>query len=243
MRVGVVRRGKYGDRLIDTIKKHTDFEVVSASIPEDLPSFIEDPESFMQEVGLDMSVFKSDMMILYTLHPDVTPEVVRMAGSRGVKAVVIPGGMSKAGTLSELREISRKYGIFIEVDEICCTLQESGIPALDEFSRRLGRPELKIISEDGIVKDVEVVRGSPCGGTWHSAAGLVGKTVGEVPSLAGLLCQQYPCRAVRGTPGGIHTSGDLHKDAAERALGLKCDLKIPPQSRSIRIRGGEIEAV
>ncbi|MFZ3149882.1 MAG: DUF166 family protein, partial [Methanothrix sp.] len=54
-------------------------------------------------------------------------------------------------------------------------------------------------------------------------------------SMTGLFCQQYPCRAVRGTPGGIHTSGDLHKDAMERALGKLTNLVLPVQSRPIKI--------
>lgn len=243
MRVGVVSRGKYGERLIDTILKHTDFEVVTAAVPEFLPGFIEDPEEFIKALKLDERVFSSDLMIMYTLHPDLTPGIVRMAAERGVKAVLIPGGMGRAGSVGELQEISRKYGIYIEVDEICCTLENVGIEAVDTFAERLGKPELVVESEDGVtISKVDVVRGSPCGGTWHSAEGLVGKSLAEAPSLAGLLCQQYPCRAVRGTPGGIHTSGDLHKNAMERALGQASELHIPKQSRPVKIRGGRIES-
>ena len=92
-------------------------------------------------------------------------------------------------------------------------------------------------TKEGRITSVKVIRGSPCGGTWHVAQGLVGKTVEEAPALAGLLCQQYPCRAVRGTPGGIHTSADLHKHALEKALGLKTEMTIPEQSRPIKIGG------
>jgi hypothetical protein len=57
--------------------------------------------------------------------------------------------------------------------------------------------------------------------------------------MAGLFCQQYPCRAVRGTPGGIHTSGDLHKDAMERALHIATNLELPEQSKPIKIKAGK----
>jgi hypothetical protein len=63
--------------------------------------------------------------------------------------------------------------------------------------------------------------------------------VEEAPSMAGLFCQQYPCRAVRGTPGGIHTSGDLHKDAMERALRMATNLQLPAQSKPIKIKAGK----
>jgi hypothetical protein len=61
----------------------------------------------------------------------------------------------------------------------------------------------------------------------------------EASSMTGLFCQQYPCRAVRGGPGGIHTSGDLHKDAMERALGKITQLRLPEQSRPIKIEPGK----
>lgn len=238
MLVGVVKRGKYGERLIETIRNRTDFQVVSAEVPQFLPDFIEDPREFVKGLNLDFRVFAADLMILYTFHPDLTPEIVRLAGSRGVKAVIIPGGIGRAGSIGELERIAEKYNIHIEVDEICCTLEECGVPAVDEFAKRLGKPELQVETRDGRISAVNVLRGSPCGATWHAATGLVGKTVDEAPSMTGLFCQQYPCRAVRGGPGGIHTSGDVHKDAMERALGLVSGLRLPEQSRPIKIEPG-----
>ncbi len=239
MQVGVVKRGKYGERLIETIREHTDFDVVSAEVPEHLPGFIEDPQEFVRDLHLDPKVFEADLLILYTFHPDLTPEIVRMAGEREVKAVIIPGGMARAGSIVELERIARRYGVHIEVDEICCTLERCGVPAVDEFAKKLGKPEFEVETREGRINGVKVLRGSPCGGTWHVAAGLDGKSVEEAPALAGLLCQQYPCRAVRGTPGGIHTSADLHKDALERALGRETSLVLPAQSKPIKIEPGE----
>lgn len=223
---------------METILRHTDFQVVSVEVPEVLPDFIEDPEEFVKDLNLDPKIFQADLLILYTLHPDLTPEIVRMAGEMGVKAAIIPGGIGRAGSIGELEKIADKYGIHIEVDEICCTLEKCGIPEVDEFAKKLGRPELEVQTKDGRISRVNVLRGSPCGATWHAAEGVVGKSVAEAPSMTGLFCQQYPCRAVRGTPGGIHTSGDLHKDAMERALGMVTSLKLPEQSRPIKIDPG-----
>ena len=239
MLVGVVKRGKYGERLLETIKARTDFEVVSVEVPQVLPGFIEDPEEFVRELNLDPKLFQSDLLILYTFHPDLTPEIVRMAGEAGVKAAIIPGGIGRAGSIDELERIAETTGIHIEVDEICCTLDECGVAVIDEFAKKLGRPELSVETKDGRISRVTVLRGSPCGATWHAAEGVVGKTVAEAASMTGLFCQQYPCRAVRGTPGGIHTSGDLHKDAMERALGKLTNLTLPAQSRPIMIRPGQ----
>jgi len=239
MRVGVVKRGKYGERLIQVIKERTDFQVVSTEVPQYLPNFIEDPEEFVKGLNLDPKVFDADLLILYTFHPDLTPEIVKMAGEHGVKAAIIPGGIARAGSIGELERIAEMYNIHIEVDEICCTLEKCGVPAVDEFAEKLGKPELEAEIKDGRIVSINVIRGSPCGSTWHAAQGLIGKTVEEAPSMAGLLCQQYPCRAVRGTPGGIHTSGDLHKDAMERALGKVTKLELPEQSKPIKIEPGK----
>jgi hypothetical protein len=245
MLVGVVKRGKYGERLIETIKKRSDFQVISAEVPEHLPGFIEDPNEFVNSLKLNPKIFDADLLILYIFHPDLTPQIVKMAGEKGVRAVIIPGGVARAGSISELERIAKKYDIHIEVDEICCTLERCGIDAVDMFAQKLGRPEFEVETKDGHISCVKVIRGSPCGGTWHVAEGLVGKSVEEAPALAGLLCQQYPCRAVRGTPGGIHTSADLHKHALEKALGKATELTIPEQSRPIKIdgrRNGNYEA-
>ena len=237
MKVGVVTRGKYGVRLIETIKERTDFEVVSIAIPQFLPDFIEDPEEFLDSLGLDPEFFSSDLIITYSLHPDVTPEIAVRAGKGGAQAVIVPGGIGRAGSVPELQKIADRYGIYIEVDEICCTLDPCGVEAVDAFAEKLGRPRLEVEVEDGWISRVEVLRGSPCGSTWHVARDIIGVRVEDAPARAGLLCQMYPCRAVRGGEGGIHTSGDLHKNAMERALGLDSSIKIPDQSRPIKIRG------
>ena len=237
MLVGVVKRGKYGERLIDTIKMRTNFQVVSTEVPAYLPEFIEDPQDFIKGLDLNNEIFRAEVLILYTFHPDITPELVKKAGECGVKAVIIPGGIGRAGSISELRKIAEKHEMYIEVDEICCTLDRCGVEAVDAFADRLGKPEFRVRLCDDKISSIEVLRGSPCGGTWHVAQGLQGTNIKEAPALAGLLCQQYPCRAVRGTPGGIHTSADLHRFAIEEALGKESKLDLPPQSRPIKIDG------
>lgn len=89
---------------------------------------------------------------------------------------------------------------------------------MDEFASCFGRPEVKITTKGGIILNVEVVRGAPCGSTWHMAKALEGTSAKDAPAKAGLLVQQYPCRALRGIKGGIHKAAELHKEAVEKAL-------------------------
>jgi len=216
--IGVLTRGKYGKRLITNIRKNSGFDVFSQEIPETLPEFIDEPEEFVKRLNLDRIVFSRDLVITYILHPDITPEIVRLAGENGAGAVIIAGGAARAGSHIELMEIARKYDMHVEVHEICCEIEKCGNNIIDEFASCFGKPELRITTKKGLVSNVEVIRGAPCGSTWHAAGGIVGADVREAPASSGLLVQQYPCRAIRGIRGGIHKAAELHKIAVENAL-------------------------
>lgn len=216
--IGVVTRGKYGHRLIDTIRKYTDFKVISGSIPWELPSFIDDAASFVDKLEFDRDVLSTDLIILYCLHPDITPEIVLRAAKAGARAAIIPGGRSIAGDPYKLQEISDQFKIKILVEDICCELGGDADPFINEFAELLGLPELQIDLRDDIITKVKVIRGAPCGSTWNMAEQLKGTPFQDAPAKAGLLIQQYPCRAVRGIEGGIHRSAGLHKKAVEAAI-------------------------
>lgn len=216
--IGVIIRGKYGWRLIENIRNNSNLEVSSIELPESLPDFIEAPDEFIEGLRLDKNFFSKDLIITYIMHPDLTPEIVRLAGKNGACAVIIAGGAARAGSADELLNLSKKYGIHIEIHEICCDIGLSGDNAVTEFAACFGRPEIHITTKDGLISSVKVIRGAPCGSTWHMAKGLVGTKVKDAPAKGGLLVQQYPCRAIRGTAGGIHKAAKLHKEAVEKAL-------------------------
>ncbi len=233
--IGVIARGKYGLRLIENIKNNSDFKVSSIQIPYALPDFIEAPVDFLAGLNFDKNVFSSDLVIAYTLHPDLTPEIVSLAGENGAGAVIIAGGAARAGGLSELKNLSEKYNMRVEVHEICCDIEKCGNNVVDEFASCFGRPMLRITTKSGIVSSVEVVRGAPCGSTRHMAKGLAGISVKDAPAKAGLLVQQYPCRALRGIKGGIHKAAELHKKAVEKAL-FENSVKIKSSKSSLNFQ-------
>ncbi len=117
-----------------------------------------------------------------------------------------------------MKEISAQYGTRILVEDICCEIGDDTDPTINEFASVLGRPKLEVQVGDGKISNVKVICGAPCGSTWWMAEHLKGVPVSEAPAWAGLLVQQYPCRAVRGTMGGIHLSAELHKQAVEAAI-------------------------
>lgn len=213
--IGVITRGKYGHRLVDVVKEHSDFSVVTADLPEFVPIFIEEPDEFLENLNFDQRVFSADIVVTYSLHPDLTSAIAKLAAKAGLRSLIIPGGPSRA-SVTELKQISEASGMDIEVNEICCTLEPNSFnrPFADIF----GSPILKVKTENGKIAKVEVIKGAPCGSTWHMAKELVGVPVKDAPPKAGLLVQQYPCRAVRGEMGGIHESAELHKQALIKAL-------------------------
>ncbi|AKB38703.1 Thymidylate synthase [Methanosarcina siciliae C2J] len=213
--IGVITRGKYGHRLIDTIKEHSDFSVVTADLPEFVPVFIEEPDEFLDSLNFDRSVFSAEIVVTYSLHPDLTSAIAKLAAEAGVRSLIIPGGPSRA-SVTELNRISEASGMDIEVDEICCTLEPNS--ANRPFAEIFGSPVLKVKTENGKIAKVEVIKGAPCGSTWYMAKEIVGVPVKDAPPKAGLLIQHYPCRASRGDMGGIHESGELHKQAFINAL-------------------------
>ncbi len=204
----MVSRGKYGERAIRTIGEKTDFEVIEVPIPKNLPDFIEDTEPYTKDANLT-----SDLVIIFALHPDLTPAFAACAAESGAGAIIVSGSDT-----SELEKIRDQYRIHIHADEICCALAACGDRVIDEFAGVLGKPKFRISVADGIVSEVKVIRGSPCGASWWVASQLVGTLVADAPSKAGLLVQQYPCRAVRGTRGGIHRSAEIHKNAVLAAV-------------------------
>ncbi len=216
--IGVITRGKYGHRLIDTVKEHSNFSVVTADLPELVPLFIEDPDQYLEALNFDKSVFSAEIVITYSLHPDLTYSIAKLAARAGVRSLIVPGGSSRA-SIPELNTISEASGMDIEVHEICCTLEpnEFNRPFTDIF----GSPILEVKTKDEKIIDVKVLKGAPCGSTWYMAKEIVGVPLKDAPPKAGLLIQHYPCRAARGDLGGLHESGELHKQAFIKALGNK----------------------
>lgn len=213
--IGVITRGKYGHRLIETVREYSDFSVLTADLPEFVPGFIEEPDEYLEALDFDRHVFSAEIIITYSLHPDLTSAIAKLAAEAGVRSLIVPGGPSRA-SIPELKKISEVSGMDIEVDEICCSLEPNAFnrPFADIF----GLPVLKVRTKDGKIADVKVVKGAPCGSTWHMAKEIVGTSIKDAPPKAGLLIQHYPCRAARGELGGIHESGELHKQAFIRAL-------------------------
>jgi len=223
VRILLFQRGKYGERVVETVKKYAKkLKIVRVfKIPKDLPDIIEEPEEYIPN-----DIFKDiDLIITYSLHPDLSQYIVELAKKNGIKTVIMPGEdptYSKLGARNQLFKIA---GNEVEIfgPEVTCALKPTKKnEIISVFCEELGHPEFKVKLKDGKIAEVEVVRGAPCGASWFVAQEIIGIPVKEAPQKAALLTQYY-CRASRGYDiikgeGKIHKAGKIAMKAFENAI-------------------------
>ena len=229
LRILALIHGWYGKRIVKNIEKRApDWSVKAAKLPSGLPPILDDTEEYVEGVlkqvdgeAVDLLLFLSEEASTAQLLPD-------LAEALGAEAVIAPAddyGWLPRGLERQLAEELRSLGVYAVFPRPFCSLSGGEHPAVREFCRRFGAPKLKIRLSGGVVEEVEVVRGAPCGSTHYMAEKLKGVKAEEAPHLAGLYTQLYPCLAththdpaIKSSCGTIHISGELAMKAVEKAL-------------------------
>jgi hypothetical protein len=225
LRLLVFTQGQYGERILDNLKDRAPqgWEIGHSRLPENLPQILDDP----QEVVSDLD-FTGDWGLLLFLGESpsafaLLPAIVERSQAKAVIAPVddyawLPLGLERQ-IRSELEEV-RVYAVF---PRTFCTLSPVGDRLIDGFAQLFGSPRLEVETEGGMVTNVDVHRGAPCGSTWFMAEKLVGSGVEDAGAKAGTLVQIYPCLASRRVErllgdAPIHIAGNIAKKAVEKAL-------------------------
>jgi hypothetical protein len=223
LKIGVIKRGKYGSRLIDTLKSHSPFEVTFIEVQEDLPSLIDYPEDYISNE--DHWFFKdSDLVISFALHIDLDLYIAELCAKNNTE-LLIPGEEAvwyseRSAIIKELK----KTGVTFAFPRVMCMLGEKASPALGEYTKLFGMPVFKCKIKDGRIVSCEAVKSAPCGASYFVAENILGCSVEDAPQQAALLAQYYPCRAPRGynyvadEVEGIHLAAEAHKKAMEDAI-------------------------
>ncbi|RLG26039.1 hypothetical protein DRN76_01890, partial [Methanosarcinales archaeon] len=146
--VSVIQRGKYGKRLTKTMSTITPFTIKTAEVPEVLPDLIEDAGQIVDELE-KRDIFNCDLLITYSLHPDVTSTIVDLAAMSGVKAIIIPAAAFRCDVMHD-RRIAKKYNIDLRIDDVCCSIGPGESKVINEFTAYIGKPELDITTENGL---------------------------------------------------------------------------------------------
>lgn len=90
-----------------------------------------------------------------------------------------------------------------------------------------GAPEFRAEVENGLLVQLDVIRGAPCGATWKAAQKVVGLPAEQAVVRIGLETQFF-CVADPSSwdplwgKSPVHFAGNVHSKALERALQRKC---------------------
>ena len=180
---------------------------------------------FADEIDIPDSALKqlksADLLITYTLHPDLTLDLVEMIHN-DVEWIIVAAWRGEG-----FKNQVERFGN-VTCPENMCDLEENGNLIFDEFVSKFGRTIVKINCQGDKIVNIEVVRSSPCGATHFVAEDMIGKDIEDLPVKAGLRIQHYPCRAPKmrlfaDDECKKDMASNFHKEAFEDAL-KKCNI-------------------
>ena len=217
LKVVIVTDGPYGDRAFETINELYDTAFIEMEKPEAM---------FIEEIDIperDLKIIESaNILITYTAHPDVTLILAEMFHDKvDWMAIASWKGDGFKNQLESYGNVTCPY--------IMCELEENGNPLWDEFVSKIGRPKIVLEYDDDKIRDITVLRSSPCGSTAFVAGYLKEKYIGKKPDLeefpleASLKLQHYPCRAAKvrlfsDEECKKEMASGFHRDAFEDAI-------------------------
>jgi hypothetical protein len=218
MKVVILTDGPYGDRAYDNIKKVFETDFLRIEAPTDM--FFDDEIEI--PIEQEEKIEKANIIISYISHPDLNLDIVYKFADK-VDWVIIASwkGEGLKNQFESKSNVSCPY--------IMCELEKNGNPIYDEFVSKIGRPKVDVILENGLVKDVNIIRSSPCGSTSFVADYIVQKYKDIVPDEenlpreAGLRIQHCPCRAAKmrlftDEECKKEKASGFHKEAFEKGL-------------------------
>ncbi|MFX0067673.1 MAG: DUF166 domain-containing protein [Promethearchaeota archaeon] len=217
--------GEYGNRIVENLVEHGFASWIFGihEFTQQLPSFIEDPETYLPKDIPDCTVILS-----IGIHPDIASLLPSIARKSGAKAVIVPVSDPDWVPYGLQKQIEEELGE-MEVNSTFprpfCSLEEVGNPWIDTCAKHFGRPLLrvKLSEQKDRILSVNVLRGAPCGSTWYIAEKLEGASVDGAAEKAGIELHTYPCLASMKTDPLIkdtllHVSGYNAKNALREAI-------------------------
>ena len=217
LKIVIVTDGPYGDRAFDNIKKKFKTEFITLEKPTSM--FMDDIEIPEKDIKL---IENANILITYTTHPDLTLELVE----RFIDKVdwIIVAAWQGEGFKNQLKSHPN-----VICPYIMCELEEIGTPLFDEFASQIGKPQVELRFDGNKLKDVTVLKSSPCGSTTFVAEFIEEKYLNKrvdtenLPTEAGLKLQHYPCRAAKirlftDEECKKEKASGFHRDAFKEAL-------------------------
>jgi len=208
MNILIITQGAYGLRIVENIRKHgpSYWKIESVSLPLNLPYIIDEPEDHLPPSlpQVDLIIFLSESQNA----PQLIPDLVPLTGAKGVIVPIENSAWMSLGLKGQVREELERMGVGSVYPKNFCTLTDTTYgngdraesyecEVISQFAQHIGSPEfrIRVNPETNIIEDIEVLRCSPCGSTYHAVEKTIGKHVDEALPKAGLICMQFPCLA------------------------------------------------
>ena len=163
LKVAIVTDGPYGDRAFDNIGEI--FNTVFIELEKPSSMFMDDIELPEKDIKILEDV---NILITYTTHPDLTLELVERFADK-VDWIIVAAWQGE-GFKNQLESHEN-----IVCPYIMCELEENGAPIFDEFVSQIGKPKVELRFDGDKLKEVEVLRSSPCGSTLFVAEYIIEK--------------------------------------------------------------------
>lgn len=199
-RVVIFQQGGNADFKVGGIEAYGDGIEIQAvyDLPAFMPEFIEEPEEYVPNIE------PCELVLTFVKQPDIACYIVQLANKR--KIPVIAPGQHIPGAITPFT---------------CCALGR--LASTGRYGEQFGLPEFEVCLENGILKELHVKRGAPCGATWFAAKKVLGKTAKEALEAMGREAQ-FCCVAdpsafdpITGK-SQVHFAGDAHWVALKKAI-------------------------
>jgi hypothetical protein len=195
-------------------------------LPENLPTFIDEPEKYLPE-----SLPNCDLILAIGMQPDLLsaiPTIVERTKAKGVIVPIENRNWCPRGLKRQLEDKLEEAGIEHAFPKPFCSLKETGRPVIDGFIRRykIGKPLVEVDITDGMISDAWVVRSAPCGSTWYVVQQIKKCRISKIEDTVAVAHHSYPCTASMDIDPELnepilHVAGynirEAVKDAIERA--------------------------
>jgi len=201
-RLTIFQQKESGKLKIDGLKKYGAeyFEMTIVDVDDELPLVLDDTSDYLP-TELDC-----DLVLDFFKHNDLSTDLAALCQKLNIPVVGSGKKLPGKGAITP---------------PTCCGLPR--LEGLGHYGDFFGAPEFSVESEDGVITDVKVLRGAPCGATWEVARRLVGHPVDDAARKAGLDTQFY-CYADPSSwdpiygKSPVHFAGKIHDKQLQKAI-------------------------
>ena len=174
--VAVVSDGKYGDRAYENIKRKFPCEYIVLKY-----------RGNFEDIEIDKKTLNKiknfHILITYLRDPDLTYTLIEEMDTEKLdkNPFIIVGIWKGEGFKRQVEKFKN-----VVCPDLLCNLDEDYLqdkleeyPQLQEFLRYFGKPKVNIYLDNNIIKDIEIIRDSPCGGVSKALQEFLGKRMEE----------------------------------------------------------------